>query len=596
MSRFGGVVVRRAVPCVMRDGVKLYSDIYMPDERGEFPVLLMRQPYGRTIASTVTYAHPVWYARHGYIVVIQDVRGRGDSEGEFAPFIQEGADGFDTVEWAAALPQSNGRVGMYGFSYQGITQWAAAAERPPSLKAIAPAMCPADLYHGTFYPHGSFAIGDKLPWAFQLARDTARRAGDAEAAEQCTRMMRHPDDWLFHVPVTDRHPLLERYFPTYYEWCEHTEYDGYWRERNWLPRLAECPIPALHIGGWYDSYLMGTLGSFAALQESPGRERTIHRLIVGPWGHIPWGRMAGGADHGPAADGDIHMEQLRWFDYWLKGNADADPSAEPPVRYFEQYSNSWRTARRWPAADAPDTGKSGFRLYLSGTPKPANGALGGGVLAPSPGREEEETADVFVYDARLPMRTDNCLPSDRSAIQDRYEILVYSGEPLDRTIHLFGSPKLVVRCQTMGGPTDLVATLTVVKPDGKARFLSVGRTEIGRPAAQGAAAAGAADGDMADDAEPAAEASAGSAGEWERAAIDMRPFAAALEAGDALRLELTGSAFPLFARHPNAGPEGRHRAGEEKLGIVAVAVCRDNGGAAYVELPVAPLDDDAVGG
>lgn len=128
--KFGNVVIRRKVPCTMRDGITLYSDIYLPDETGEYPVLLMRQPYGRSIASTVTHAHPVWYASKGYIVVIQDVRGRGESEGEFNPFVQEAEDGFDTIEWAASLSGSTGNVGMYGFSYQGLTQWAAVSLHP----------------------------------------------------------------------------------------------------------------------------------------------------------------------------------------------------------------------------------------------------------------------------------------------------------------------------------------------------------------------------------------------------------------------------------------------------------------------------------
>lgn len=557
--RFGDVEVKRGVPCILRDGVTLYSDIYLPDEQGSYPVLLMRQPYGRMIASTVSHAHPLWYARHGYMVVIQDVRGRGDSEGEFHPFVQEAEDGYDTVEWAAALPNSNGKVGMYGFSYQGLTQWAAASLSPPSLTAIAPSMCPADLYHGSFYPFGSFSIGDKLPWAFQLARDTAKRAGDMAAVELCSQMMRHPEDALFHVPVADRHPVLEQYFPAYYEWVEHTEFDDYWEARNWMPALLAKPIPTLHIGGWYDSYLMGTVRSYEALQAAPKREGVLHRLIIGPWTHIPWGRKAGGIDHGPESDGGVHLEQVRWFDYWLKGDASADPATESAVKYFEQYSQEWLTADRFPLEHEP----GGMRLCLSGSETPANGALGGGRLVKSPVAIEGAAApDVYVYDARLPMRMDSFLPLDRSGLQDRYEILVYTSDPLEETVRFAGSPKLSVSCQTLSGASDLVATLSVLLPDGTARFLSVGRTEIG-PLEDGTAPE-----------------------EWASAAITLRPFAAALPAGSSIRLELTGSAFPLFARHPNLPAGDKHTAGEDGLRIAAVAIRSSRTHTSYLELPV----------
>lgn len=558
--RFGDVMIERRVPCVMRDGITLYSDIYMTNNTGTYPVLLMRQPYGRAIASTVSHAHPVWYAQNGYIVVIQDVRGRGDSEGEFTPFVQETADGYDTVEWAAALPGSNGKVGMYGFSYQGITQWAAAAEEPPALKAIAPSMCPSDLYHGTFYPHGSFALGDKLPWAFQLARDTAKRAGDNKAMEYCSQVMRHPEDLLYHMPVAESHPILDQYFPTYYDWVGHTEYDEYWQERNWLPKLkARKPIPALHIGGWYDSYLLGTLQSFEAFQDAPRTTDSFQRLIIGPWAHIPWGRMAGGVDHGADADGGIHKEQLRWFDYWLKGTPDETLLKEAPVRYFEQESRQWRTADRLPAA-----GKAAAqRFYLSGADIPSNGTLSGGKLKVSEADIEAAAApDVFVYDARLPMKSEGYLPAERTMLQDRYEILVYTSDALAASLFVFGSPHVTVQCQTLAGPTDLVATLSAVSPEGKARFLSIGVTEICSEDAQ--------DGN-----------------DWTEASIAMRPIAAEIPAGSAIRLELTGSAFPLFARHPNGvRAADKHKTAEDGLLIASVAVKSAEGAASYIELPI----------
>jgi len=558
---FANVTIQRKVSCILRDGVTLYADIYRPSDAKEYPVLLMRQPYGRMIASTVSHAHPVWYASRGYMVVVQDVRGRGDSEGEFVPFAHEAEDGYDTVEWAAALPGSNGRVGMYGFSYQGATQWAAASLHPERLVAIAPSMTAADLYSGWMYPYGSFDVNNCLPWAYQLARDTARRAGDTEAEAACTRIMAEPGSILRQLPYAEGHPLLERYMPAYFDWARHPEYDDYWESFNWLEPFRKRPIPALHIGGWYDFLLHGTIRSYTALQDaySPA---LFHRLEIGPWTHIPWGRRAGGYDHGPEADGGVHLLQARWFDYWLKEDRDNGLFEEPPVRYFEPMTRSWVRTERY---GSPPHEGSVRRFYLSGSESPANGALGGGRLVERIDSIIADSApDVFVYDARLPMPLSQTVPADVSGRQDRYEILVYTSAPLAQELQLFGSAKLSVRCQVMDGPTDLVASLTLVLPGGEARFLSAGRTEIG-----------------------AAVQNEVGVGGWETAEIELRPLAIRCPAGASIRVELTGSGFPLLLRHPNGRSIGEAvLAGAGDLHIAAVAVDSKPDCASVLELPI----------
>src|SRR5580658_3493862 len=168
-----GVSLERGVRCRTSDGVHLVSDHYYPYGLGPNPTLLMRQPYGRDIASTVTYAHPVWFASHGYNVVIQDVRGRGDSEGDFYPFRHEARDGAETIRWLRARSESNGKVGMYGFSYQGLTQLLAAAEQPEGLVCIAPAMTACDLYSGWFYQGGALRLSSTLGWGLQMLKEDA---------------------------------------------------------------------------------------------------------------------------------------------------------------------------------------------------------------------------------------------------------------------------------------------------------------------------------------------------------------------------------------------------------------------------------------
>ena len=180
MERMLEVQIERNVPAKMRDGVTLYSDIYRPSGAGPFPVILMRLPYDKTQAQMDGYAHPSWYARHGYITVIQDTRGRWTSEGEFYPFRHEMTDGYDSVEWAAGLPGSGGKVGMYGFSYVGATQLLAALMRPPSLSCICPGFTGSQFYEGWAYNGGAFALAFNLFWAMFLAMDTAHRRGLAD--------------------------------------------------------------------------------------------------------------------------------------------------------------------------------------------------------------------------------------------------------------------------------------------------------------------------------------------------------------------------------------------------------------------------------
>ncbi|MCA1994521.1 MAG: CocE/NonD family hydrolase, partial [Coleofasciculus sp. S288] len=296
-----------------RDGVRLDADIYRPDGEGEFPVLLMRQPYGRAIASTVVYAHPSWYAAQGYIVVIQDVRGRGTSEGEFQLFTHEIPDGIEAVNWASQLPGSTGDVGMYGFSYQGMTQLYAASGRPPALKAICPAMIGYDLYTDWAYEGGAFCLQANLGWAVQLAAETARLRGDVRAYQVLYAASRNLPLYNPSPPFTES---LRKYAPNafYQEWLEHPEPGEYWE--NLSPNLEGVDLPMLHIGGWFDTFLRGTIHLY---RDMASRSAHPQKLIVGPWAHLPWGRKVGAVDYGSAAASPIDGIQVDWFNQLLKG-------------------------------------------------------------------------------------------------------------------------------------------------------------------------------------------------------------------------------------------------------------------------------------
>ena len=282
-----GVQVERRVPAVMADGVTLYADVFRPRGDGPWPVLLMRQPYGRLIASTITYAHPAWYARRGFMVVIQDVRGRGDSEGAFYPFAAEAVDGLSSVAWAAALPGSNGRVGMYGFSYQGITQLLAAGAAPPALRAICPAMAAGDLPRTWFYLNGLLRLATAMGWGTQLARDGARHAGLVERQDELVAAMGAADRMTQTLPI-ESYPLLRRddLGGHFFDWIAHPRPDAYWQRVGMADRWSQVATPALHIAGWYDQFLVGTIDNYRRLRHdaaTPFRARpaAVDRWAVG---------------------------------------------------------------------------------------------------------------------------------------------------------------------------------------------------------------------------------------------------------------------------------------------------------------------------
>ena len=271
-----GVRLERGVHCRMSDGVELVSDHYYPPDAGRNPTLLMRQPYGRDIASTVVFAHPVWFARHGYNVVIQDVRGRGDSGGEFYPFRHEGRDGAETIAWLRTRPEGNGRIGMYGFSYQGMTQLLAAAAQPEGLICIAPGMTACDLYHGWFYHHGALRLASSLGWGLQMMKADARRKQLREASDRLEQAWANLAAQTAVLPFREHPALHSEGVPQYVlDWFDHHEPGEYWTSLDVSQSLERITVPALHISGWYDTYLKGSIDGFVSLSKQCG-----HRICA----------------------------------------------------------------------------------------------------------------------------------------------------------------------------------------------------------------------------------------------------------------------------------------------------------------------------
>jgi hypothetical protein len=521
-----GARLERAVECRLADGTALVSDHYYPAGDGPWPTLLMRQPYGRDIASTVVYAHPLWFARHGYHVVIQDVRGRGGSEGTFYPFRHEGRDGAETIAWLRAHPACNGRIGMYGFSYQGATQLLAAAEQPEGLQCIAPHMTAVDLYHGWFYHQGALRLSSSLGWGIQMLREDARRLGLHEASDKLESAWANIRNQTAHVPYAQHPAIADPSLPTYVrDWFAHREPGEYWTSMDVSTRLDRIRIPALHIAGYFDTYLEGSIAGYLALRSHAGSEfaRENQYLIAGPWVHIPWGDRVGDANLGEAANLNTDEILLRWFDHWLKDSSSFDH--EPRIRYFSLGPNEWRSVEEWSPA-AP------FPLYLRSKGN-ANSRKGDGMLALEPPCEDE-IRDVFVYDPEVPVAAPGgpqalSGPFDQAQLEMGNNLLVYTSEPAARAVEVFGRPRIKLHAVTSASYSDFTAKLVRVMLVGRAEFLSIG---IARSSWLFGSAGYAPDRIHA----------------WE---FSLEPVSFVLAQGERLRLEIASSAFPLYDRNPS---------------------------------------------
>jgi putative CocE/NonD family hydrolase len=521
-----GVRLERDVPCRLSDGVTLVSDHYYPEGRGPWPTLLMRQPYGRDIASTVVYAHPVWFARHGYHVVIQDVRGRGGSGGEFYPFRNEGQDGAETIAWLRTHAASNGRIGMYGFSYQGATQLLAAAEQPEGLVCLAPHMTAIDLYHGWFYHQGALRLGSTLGWGIQMLREDARRLGLRDASDRLEAAWAEVRMQALRVPYGANAAIVDAQLPSYVrDWFAHREPGEYWTVMDISTRVERICVPAMHLAGWYDTYVSGSIDGYRTMRERAGSEfaRDNQFLVAGPWVHIPWGDRVGDANFGEAANLNTDELLLRWFNHWLKDSGEFAP--EPRVRYFAMGANEWHSADEWPE-------RCDLVLYLHSDGN-ANSRKGDGVLnreAP----EDDESRDVFVYDPEVPVLAPGGAPAlsgpfDQAGMELGNNLLVYTSEPAVREAEILGQPWVKVFVSTSATHADLVAKLVVVRPSGRAEFITIG---IARSSWLFRDVGYAAD----------------TIQQWE---FMLEPTAYSIAAGDRLRLEIASSAFPLYDRNPS---------------------------------------------
>jgi uncharacterized protein len=529
------VIFERGVPVRMRDGVTLRADIYRPKAEGKFPVLLQRTPYNKDWG----YEFGLMAAARGYVVAIQDVRGRYSSEGEWYTFKSEPNDGYDTVEWAAALPYSDGRVGMFGGSYVGATQMLAAIAHPPHLAGICPVVTASNYHENWTYQGGAFEQWFNQSWTSGLAQDTLSRwvGGHTNARkgiwnEPLTSYL------LLSVPTfSSNQAQTAALAPYFLDWLAHPNYDDYWKKISIEEHYSDITVPALHIAAWYDIFQGGTLRNYQGIKAHGGTEaaRNGQHLMVIVGGHSGNGPKIGDVDFGEVSKFDEGKTTLDWYDYLFKGVK--NEFAGKPVKIFVMGTNQYREEDGWPLTRARET-----KYFLHSNGK-ANSVRGNGTLSTAaPGKE---APDQYVYDPANPAPTTGgplCCdgwhepagPRDQRPVEARDDVLVYSTAPMAEDTEVTGPVILELYAKSSAVDTDFTAKLVDVWPNGFAQNLTEGIVRA-----------------KYRDSRETPELM--NPGQVYRFSIDLWATSNVFKKGHVLRLEVSSSNFPRFDRNLNTG-------------------------------------------
>lgn len=544
------VKVEIDVPLKLRDGTVTYVDIFRPDTTGKFPALLSRTPYDKSSPQNRGGSFdPIRGALNGYAVVLQDVRGRYTSEGEFYTFVNEINDGYDSVEWVASQPWCTGKIGMYGASYVGATQWLAAKSEAPSLSGIAPTVTASDYHEGWAWQGGAFELGFNFSWAGSLTgsnwANLSRRLPLSE--EEFDSLTDARDDMMTgfkYLPMSDVPDLKGDHTPYYYDWMKHSEYDDYWKNLSIEESHSDISVPSLNIGGWYDIFLYGTIKNFVQMRKLGKTEqsRKGQRLLIGPWTHgglpvsIQGEYNFGLRSSAFAIDGQAII--MKYYDHLLKGEENGF-NDEKPVHIYVMGENIWRYEDDWPLSRAIETN---YYLHSDGE---ANTLTGDGALSTQ--SPDQEPVDVYAYNPLNPVPTkggglccDNAhLPSgvfDQRSVELRTDVLVYSTPSLSEPVEVTGPITVTLYASTSALDTDFTAKLVDVEPSGYARNLTDGiiRARFRNPR------------------QPASLIEANKVYEYQ---IDLWATSNLFKKGHKIRLEVSSSNFPRFDRNTNTGKE-----------------------------------------
>jgi len=547
----------------MRDGVRLATDVYFPPgDRGSYPVILLRTPYNK--AWLEDYGR--YYSSHDYAFAIQDVRGRFESEGEWEPFLNEGEDGYDAIEWLAAQEWSTGKVGMIGGSYSGSVQFAAAILKPPHLATIVPNITPAIPFDNLPYEGGTLLLGWTIRWAdiMENARTGREFAGKLQAAIR--------EDWsarLDRLPVIDLDvDIVGKKTPYWRKWVEHSTLDSYWSPATYLDQLTEVDIPVLLQSGWFDGGTRGTKLAYRQLSE--GGNPNL-QMILGPWAHSDrGGRYLNGTDMGPAAEVDLFDRYRRWFDRWLKGQS-ADDNEGTPVEIYLMGSNRWLRGDAYPL---PGTRITPF--YLSDASGTSSARIDGNLAV---SLQKSATAhDEYSYDPSNPTPSfyahmkRNDLDSYHSRILSQRDVLLYETPPMAEPLHLAGPVEATIYGSSSARDTDWSLTLYGISPDGQA--YPIGLT-FGMLRARFR--------------ESSTDPTLLEPGVVYEFNVDLGHTAMTVPTGHRLRLEIASASFPEYSRNLNTGGNSEL---ETRYIVADQRVYRGGEFPSHLSLPVFTLESE----
>jgi uncharacterized protein len=564
----------RNTPIEMRDGTVLRADIFRTDSADSHPVLLIRNPYGEPMVRTAPVLPAI---EAGFAVVVQHCRGTGASDGDFVAFESEAADGMDTIEWCARQPWCDGTVAMYGPSYLGMVQFAAAVQAPAALRGLVPVVTPADYHWGLAYRQGAFQLGQALAWhSLKAGQALAYRALAGQDVSSDMRelrgLMADPAAGYAHLPLRDA-PAVSRILPSWRNWLDHEERDGYWTALSYAGTRDRVAAPALHIGGWFDLFLGGTLDNFAAVSQRGATERARRgqRLIIGPWSHADRSGNVGELHFGAfASDVAIGLEQLTigfLRDSVRPGSPGSEVPAGPRVRLFVMGDNVWRDEDEWPLART-----RWERWYLRSH----------GSLAPSaPG--ESDPPSRYVHDPRDPVPTVGGAtlltggpgavswlpgPRDQRGVEARPDVLSFTSEPLAADLEVTGPVSVTLHAATSAADTDFTAKLVDVWPDGRALSVTDGIVRARYHRGNG----------LADPITP---------GRVYEYTIDLIATSQVFKAGHRLRVDVASSNFPCFDRNPGNGAPAAI-ATEADFVVAEQTIRHDAAHSSHITLPVIP--------
>lgn len=551
--RKGGLRIEQGLLVPMRDGTLLSLDLLRPLDGGVGPVVLVRTPYDKVR----NHENPLYRSlvEQGYVVALQDTRGRFNSDGEFFPYMDEKEDGYDTVEWIAQQDWCDGHIGMAGRSYVGQTQWLAAATSPPHLTAIVPICSPPDLFFNEPIFQGAFLLGTG-EWLVAMGRRSYQNTNFLDD------LFKREQSYLEELPIAHVPRAAGTSSAWWDEMMRHPNLDDFWKRGSYQESWSRITVPALNITGWYDMNFPGAPTNFAGMRAHGGTEeaRRGQKLVIGPWPHwVNQKRELNGIDFGDDALIDLDGYIARFYERWLKGVSNGIED-EKPVYVFVMGANEWWVEDDWPL---PSTEYIPFYFHSNGS---ANTLMGDGVLSTE--RPQTEPPDTYTYNPLDPVRSlwnirdgpvDDRIPSLRS------DVLCYSSEVLQEPVDVVGPVSCSLFASSTGRDTDWHARLVDVYPDGSARFLCHGvlrarfRTSFERPELM----------------EP---------GEIYCFRFGMDATGNRFLPGHRIRVEVTSSWFPRWDRNTNSGADNNFL--DDTVVSARQTVYHQEGPASHVVLPV----------